>query len=79
MKVILNNIIFEIIINKIVLNIYRIFIGIEVIFSIISVFLNTLITTKGTENTYFIKNKIIIFLFIFIVNKYNYKTEIIGS
>ncbi len=79
MKVILNNIIFEIIINKIEFNIYRIFIGIEAIFSIISVFINTLITTKGTENTYFIKNKIIIFLFIFIVNKYNYKTEIIGS
>jgi len=46
---------------------------------IVFIFLNTFIATEYTEDTYFIKNKIVIIIFIFIINEYNYKTEIIGS
>ncbi len=65
--------------NKLAVNIYKIFIGIKVINLIIFIFLNTFIVTEYTEDVYFIKNKIIIAIFIFIINKYNYKTEMIGS
>jgi len=77
-KVTLNNTIFEIIINKLVINIYKIFINIKLINFIVSVFLNTFIITEYTEDIYFIKDKVVITIFIFIINKYNYKTEIIG-
>jgi hypothetical protein len=46
---------------------------------IVSVFLNAFIATEYTEDTYFIRDKVVITIFIFIVNKYYYKTEIIGS
>ncbi len=46
--------------------------------SIVSVFLNTYITIESAEDIYFIKNKVVITIFIFIVNKRNYKTEIMG-
>jgi len=46
---------------------------------IVSVFLSAFIATEYTEDTYFIKNKVVITIFIFIVNKRNYKTETIGS
>ncbi len=59
------------------INIYKILIYIEVINLIVFIFLKVLITTEGANNTYFIRDKIIIFIFIFIVNEYNYKTEII--
>ncbi len=42
---------------------------------IISVFLNTFIVTEYTEDIYFIRDKVVIIIFIFIVN---YKTETIG-
>ncbi len=46
---------------------------------IVSVFLSAFIATEYTEDTYFIKNKVVITIFIFIVNKRNYKAETIGS
>ncbi len=46
---------------------------------IISIFLNTFIATEYTEDIYFIRDKVVIAIFIFIINKYNYKTETIGS
>ncbi len=46
---------------------------------IVSVFLSAFIATEYTEDIYFIKNKVVIVIFIFIINKRNYKTEIIGS
>ena len=75
----LDNNIFEIIINKLAVNIYRIFIGIEVINLIVFIFLGAFIVTEYTEDTYFIRDKVVIIIFIFIVNKYNYKTETISS
>jgi hypothetical protein len=66
------------IINKLAVSIYRIFIGIKVINPIVSVFFNIFIITEYTEDTYFIRDKVVITIFIFIVNKYNYKTETIG-
>jgi hypothetical protein len=47
--------------------------------SIVSVFLSAFIITEYTEDTYFIRDKVVITIFIFIVNKYNYETETIGS
>jgi hypothetical protein len=47
--------------------------------SIVFIFFNTFIVIKDTKDIYFIKDKIVITIFIFIVNKYNYKTEIIDS
>ncbi len=44
---------------------------------IISVFFNILIISEGAEDAYLIK-KIVITIFIFIINKYNYKIEIIN-
>jgi len=46
---------------------------------IISVFLSAFIVTEYTEDAYFIKDKVVITIFIFIVNEYNYKTETISS
>jgi len=45
---------------------------------IISIFLSAFIITEYTEDTYFIRDKVIIIIFIFIVNKRNYKTETVG-
>ncbi len=45
---------------------------------IISVFFSA-IDKEYTENTYLIRNEVVIAIFIFIVNKRNYKTETIGS
>jgi len=45
---------------------------------IVSVFLSAFIVTEYTEDTYFIRDKVVITIFIFIVNKCNYKTETIG-
>ncbi len=36
---------------------------------IIFIFLNNFITTRDTEDIYFIKNKIIIIILLFIINK----------
>jgi hypothetical protein len=46
---------------------------------IVFIFFNTFITIEDTKDIYFIKDKTVITIFIFIVYKYNYKTEIIGS
>ncbi len=70
---------FEIVIGEYLIGIYKIFIYIKVIDPIVSVFLNTLVTIERTEDTYFIKDKVVITIFIFIVNKRNYKTETINS
>jgi hypothetical protein len=45
---------------------------------IVLIFLNALIATEGAKDTYFIKDKVVITIFIFIINKYNYKTEIVS-
>jgi hypothetical protein len=46
---------------------------------IVFIFLSVFIATEYTEDIYFIKDKVVIFIFIFIINERNYKTEIIGS
>ncbi len=45
---------------------------------IIVIFFNGPITTKGVKYTYFIKYKIVVVVFKFIVNISNYKAEVIG-
>jgi hypothetical protein len=45
---------------------------------IVSVFLSAFIATEYTEDTYFIRDKIVITILILIVNKRNYKTETIS-
>jgi len=45
---------------------------------IVSVFLSAFIAAEYTEDTYFIRDKVVIAIFIFIVNERNYKTETIG-
>jgi hypothetical protein len=43
---------------------------------IFPIFLNAFIVTKGAKDTYFIRDKVVITISIFNINKYN-KTEII--
>jgi len=68
----------EAVIGEYFIGIYRIFIYIEVMNPIVLIFLNALIATEGAKDTYFIKDKVVITIFIFIINKYNYKTEIVS-
>ncbi len=37
---------------------------------IVLIFLNTFIAIEGAKDIYFIKNKVVITIFIFIINKY---------
>jgi hypothetical protein len=43
--------------------------------TVVAIFFNGPITTKGAKYTYFIKYKIIVFIFKFIINIGNYKAE----
>jgi len=46
--------------------------------TVIIIFFNKSITTKGAKYTYFIKYKVIIVIFKLIINISNYKAEAIG-
>jgi len=66
------------IIGERLISIYRILISIKVINMIIAIFFNKPITRKGAKYAYFIRYKIIVVIFKFIINISNYKAEAIG-
>jgi hypothetical protein len=46
--------------------------------TVVIIFFNKLIAMKGAKYTYFIKYKVVVVIFKFIVNINNYKAEVIG-
>jgi len=46
--------------------------------TVVVIFFNEPITTKGAKYVYFIKYKVVVVIFKFIVNIGNYKAEVIG-
>ncbi len=71
-RITLDNIIFEAVVGEYPIGIYKTLIYIKVINILIFIFLSAFIATEGAKNTYFIKDKVMITIFIFIINEYNY-------
>jgi len=77
-KVALDDIIFIPVVSERPISIYKILIGIEVMNTVVIIFFSGSIAMKGAKYIYFIRYKVVVVIFKFIINIGNYKAEVIN-